>query len=178
MYKKILGGIFMELLDIYNKEGEKLNYSISREVAHREGLWHKIACMFIINSKNEVLMQKRSHLKKTNPNGWGCSASGHIDAGENIITGALRELEEEIGVYAKEKDLEYIGTVFENYDTNNMKIAHISEVYLIHKDIVINDLTLQEEEVSDAKFYTISEAEKTDFAKKHKGIFELLKSNI
>ena len=168
----------MELLDIYNNKGEKLNYSISREVAHKEGLWHKIACMFIINSKGEILMQKRSHLKKSNPNGWGCSASGHIDAGENIITGALRELDEEIGVEVTKDDLRFIGTVYEDYETNNMIIKHIAEVYLIHKDIDINELTLQEEEVSDAKYYTIDEAEKTDFAEKHKGIFELLKSNI
>lgn len=168
----------MELLDIYDHEGKKLNYSISREVAHKEGLWHKIACMFIINSNGEVLMQKRSQLKKSNPNGWGCSASGHIDAGENIITGALRELNEEIGVLITEEELNFIGTVYEDYETNNMKIKHIAEIYLIHKDISLNDLTLQEEEVSDAKYYTIDEAEKTDFAQKHKGIFELLKSNI
>ena len=168
----------MELLDIYDKQGEKLNYSISREVAHKEGLWHKIACMFIINNRGEVLMQKRSHLKKNNPNGWGCSASGHIDAGENLITGALRELDEEIGVKISEKDLNYIGTVFENYNNNGMKIAHISEVYIIHKDIDLKNLTLQKEEVSDAKYYTIEDAEKTDFAKNHREIFELLKSNI
>ena len=168
----------MELLDIYSKEGEKLGIVKSREVAHEEGLWHKIACMFIVNSKGEVLMQKRSGLKKTNPNGWGCSASGHIDAGENTIVGALRELDEEIGAKVSKEELNYVGTVFENYETNNMKIAHIAEVYLIHKDIDVKDLSFQEEEVSDAKYYTIEEASQTDFAQKHKGIFELLKNNI
>ena len=59
-----------------------------------------------------------------------------------------------------------------------MKIAHIAEVYLIHKDIDVKDLSLQEEEVSDAKYYAIEEASQTDFAQKHKGIFELLKNNI
>ena len=168
----------MELLDIYDSNGKKLGYAKTREEAHEKGLWHKIACIFIVNDKNEIIMQKRSPLKLTNPNGWGCSASGHIDAGEDVLDGALRELHEEIGVDAKKEELKYIGTVFENYNTNNMVITHISEVYILNRNTNINDLSFQEEEVSGAKYFKIDEMEKTDFSEKHKGIFELLKRNV
>ena len=45
-----------------------------------------------------VIKKDGKEVKISNPNGWSCSASGHIDAGEDTISGALRELEEEIGV--------------------------------------------------------------------------------
>lgn len=65
------------------KKGNFTGVSKPRQEVHEKGLWHKIACIFIINSKGEVLMQKRSEFKMTNPNGWTCSASGHVDAGES-----------------------------------------------------------------------------------------------
>ena len=166
----------MELLDVFDENGNFIGVSKPRQKVHEEGLWHKIACVFIINSKGEVLMQKRSEFKMTNPNGWTCSASGHVDAGENALTGALRELKEEIGVKAKEDDLKHIGTVFENYFTCGFKVRHISEVYLMYKDIKVDDLVYQEEEVAGAKYFKIDEVEKCDFKDKHPGIFELLKT--
>ena len=168
----------MELLDIYDEKGNKLGITKSREEAHKEGYWHKIACVFIVNDEGKIIMQKRSALKLSNPNGWTCSASGHIDAGEDEYIGTLRELQEEIGVKANKKDLKYIGTAYENHVSNGMKIAHISEVYVLYKNININDLVLQEEEVSDAKYYSISEIEELDFSKKHKEIFNILKNEL
>ena len=168
----------MELLDIYNNTGEKLGYTKTREEAHKEGYWHKIACVFVVNDEGKVIMQKRSALKLSNPNGWTCSASGHLDAGEDEYVGALRELKEEIGVKADKEELKFIGTAYENYNSNGMKIAHISNVYILYKNININDLVLQEAEVSDAKYYSISEIEESDFAKKHTGIFNILKKEI
>ena len=35
---------------------------------------------------------------------WDISVEGHIRAGKSVIDGAIRELKEELGVEAKEKD--------------------------------------------------------------------------
>ena len=168
----------MELLDIYDEKGNKLGYSKPRKEAHEKGLWHKIACVFVVNDDNEIIMQKRSPKKVSNPNGWVCSASGHIDAGEEMETGALRELEEEIGVKAEKTDLKHIGTVFEDYISGNMNVTHISEIFVIHRNIELSTLVFQEEEVSDAKYFTLTEVEESDFAKRHNGIFKVLKKEI
>ena len=168
----------MELLDIYDAKGNQLGYSRSRKEAHEKGLWHKIACIFVVNDDNEIIMQKRSPKKVTNPNGWVCSASGHIDAGEGIEEGALRELKEEIGVRAEKVDLKHIGTVFEDYKSGDINVTHISEIFVIYKNIKIDTLVLQEEEVSDAKYFTLKEIEDSDFAKRHIGIFKILEKEV
>lgn len=41
----------------------------------------------------------------------GVEGAGHIRAGETITEGAIRELKEELGVEATEKDLTYIATI-------------------------------------------------------------------
>ena len=168
----------MELLDILNENGTKNGMLKTREEAHKDGLLHKIACVFVVNDDGKIILQKRSQYKKTNPNGWTCSASGHVDAGEDSLTGGLRELEEEIGVKAKEDDLEYIGTVIEKYNHDKSKIAHIAEVYILKKNIPIEELILQEEEVSDAKYFSFEEIDNLDFPGKHPGIYNLLKSRL
>ncbi|MEM9161362.1 MAG: NUDIX domain-containing protein [Verrucomicrobiota bacterium] len=42
-------------------------------------------------------MQKRAKTKDTWPGAWDSSCSGHVDAGEDYETAALRELDEELG---------------------------------------------------------------------------------
>jgi len=54
----------MEYFEILNEFGEFTGKVASREVAHKEGLWHKAVVVFIINAKNEILLQKRSANKK------------------------------------------------------------------------------------------------------------------
>ncbi len=168
----------MELLDIYDEKGNKLGYSKPRKEAHEKGLWHKIACIFVVNDENKIIMQQRSAMKVTNPNGWVCSASGHIDAGEDLEVGALRELQEEIGVKAEKSDLKHIGTVFEDYVSGTMNITHISEIFVIHKNIEIDTLVFQDEEVSNAKYFTLNEIKESDFAKRHSGIFKVLENEV
>ncbi len=45
-----------------------------------------------------VFLQKRSMAKDTAPGRWDSSCSGHLDAGEDYLTAAVRELGEEIGL--------------------------------------------------------------------------------
>jgi isopentenyldiphosphate isomerase len=45
-----------------------------------------------------VFLQKRSMLKDTAPGKWDSSCSGHLDSGEDYLTAAVRELNEEIGL--------------------------------------------------------------------------------
>lgn len=53
-----------EIFNVFNEKGEYLNKTASREVCHSKGLWHKAVTAFIINSKGQVLLQKRNPNKK------------------------------------------------------------------------------------------------------------------
>lgn len=152
----------MEYLDIYDENGNKKGITKLRENVHRDGDWHKVAFIFVVNDNGEIILQKRSKEKQTNPNKWTASASGHLSTGDSEIEGAIRELEEEIGIKADEKDLQYLFTVNEQYEEKerNLNIKHISNVYLLFRNIEIKDLKLQKEEVSEAKYVYYKDFEK------------------
>ena len=58
-----------EILDIYTIEGEYLG-TRTREECHQKnpGFYHKPVWIWIVNSKNEILVQKRASVKKSFPN--------------------------------------------------------------------------------------------------------------
>ena len=55
-----------------------------KQQAHEDGNFHRTAHVWIINDKNELLLQKRSASKKSHPNCWDISGAGHIRAGESV----------------------------------------------------------------------------------------------
>ncbi len=152
----------MEYLDILDENGNKTSITKLREYAHRDGDWHKVAFIFVVNDKGEIILQRRSKEKQTNPNKWTASASGHLSAGDSDIEGAIRELEEEIGIKANENDLQYLFTVKEQHieEDRNLKISHISNVYVLQRNVNIEDLILQKEEVSEVKYVYYKDFEK------------------
>ena len=100
----------MEYIDIFDENNNPTGQIKEKGKAHEEGDFHRTAHVWIINDKNELLLQKRSANKKSHPNCWDISGAGHIKAGESVIDGAIRELKEELGVeevkYVLYKDLE------------------------------------------------------------------------
>lgn len=147
----------MENIDVLDEMGNKTGEVKSREEVHQKGLWHKTVHMYVINNKKEILMQKRSPEKETNPNKWTTSASGHLSAGDESREGALRELREEIGVEISDKELEYLCTVKEKNGYKNIVNHEIVDVYIVRKDLNIEDLKLQKEEVSAVRWLTLDE---------------------
>ena len=128
-----------------------------RNQAHEDGDFHRTAHIWIINDKNELLLQKRSASKKSHPNCWDISGAGHIKAGESVIDGAIRELKEELGVEAKEKDLQYIATIKSTKNPKNMEYAY---VYLLRCNKKIEDYVFEDEEVSEVKYVYYKELER------------------
>ena len=109
----VLNGKPMELFDILNSDGSKTGIVRERVVAHREGSLHATVHMWIVrpNEKSgyDVLLQKRSQTKDSNPGSYDISSAGHVDAGDEILESAIRELKEELGIEAKPEELHYIG---------------------------------------------------------------------
>lgn len=149
-----------ELIDVLDENGNKTGIIKTRKEVHTTGEWHKVAFIFVVNSKGEIILQKRSAEKSTNPNKWTASASGHLTAGDSDIEGALRELEEEIGVKAKPNELKYLFTAKLKRKIDDKNFSHIQDIYVLYKDINIDELVLQEEEVSEAKYVYYKDFEK------------------
>ena len=100
----------MEYLDILDKNGNKTGEKMPRKEVHSKGYWHKGVHIWIINSKKELLVQRRSANKDVYPNKLYISVAGHPVSGEEEIESIKREFEEEIGVELDTNKLEYLFT--------------------------------------------------------------------
>ena len=139
----------MEQVDVYNDKHEKLGYTKSRN--ELEDGEYRLSCfVWIINDNNEILIQQRLATAKKCPNMWETASGGAI-AMDTPLTGALRELEEELGIKVSKDELKYLGTFVRTKD--------FVEVFLLKKNISIAELHLQQDEVQDAKWVQISEFE-------------------
>ena len=143
----------MEYLDILDEKGNKTGEVAPRKEVHSKGLWHKGVHIWIINSKRELLVQRRSKNKDVYPNKLYISVAGHPVSGEDEIESIKREFEEEIGVELDTKKLEYLFTLSQEVIENNGNFLdnQFYDVYLIEMDLDINTLKLQAEEVSEVK---------------------------
>jgi isopentenyl-diphosphate delta-isomerase len=148
-----------ELIDIFDDSNNPLNRIELKSKAHAEGLRHRAAHIWIYNSKGEILLQLRSK-DSWFPDVWDISASGHIGAGESAIIGALRELSEEVGIFAEPEDLEFIRIKRQDACYGSVIDNEFNYIYLFNFEGEIKDLALQQEEVADARFILLEELEK------------------
>lgn len=173
----------MEYIDIFDENNNPTGNVKEKQQAHEDGDFHRTAHVWIINNKNELLLQKRSANKKTHPNCWDISGAGHIRAGESVIEGAIRELKEELGIKVKEKDLNYIAII---KNTNNSKNMEFQYVYLLKCNKKIEEYIFEDDEVSEVKNIYFEDLEKMVQEKaeglllhneEYKKLFEYIREN-
>ncbi len=143
-----------EFFDVLNEKGEFTGKIESRDECHKQGLWHKAVVVFIISTDNKsILLQQRSANKKLWPNLWDITAGGHVLTGEFGYQTVIRETKEEIGIDINKNDLEFIGGTISENISGDIINRHFNEFYIVHKDIDIKDIVLQEDEVQDIKWF-------------------------
>jgi len=54
--------------------------------AWRQGLYHRVVAIFIIDNQGRMLLQLRSPDVKVYPNRWNQAAGGHVDEGQSYET--------------------------------------------------------------------------------------------
>lgn len=86
-----------EMFDVVDDQNQVIGQG-SRAEIHDLSLRHRAVHLFVSNKHGHVLLQKRSPWKDRFPNQWDSSAAGHVDAGEEYLHAAHRELHEELGI--------------------------------------------------------------------------------
>jgi len=140
----------MEYLDVLDENGSPTGEKKSKPDVHRGGNWHKTVHVWVINPAGELLIQKRSPDIDSYPNMWDISSAGHVLAGENSITSALREIHEELGLEVKPENFEYLFTVVQQAVLNDGTYINneFNDVYLLKFGLNPSEFKLQKEEVS------------------------------
>ena len=141
---------FVEKFDIYNAEKTFSSRTGIRGIPLKSGDFRFVVRVIIFNSAGDkILVQQRVKSKSAFPEKWDFSAAGGVLAGESLAEAASRELFEELGVQADFSDVPSRMTVrfHEGW----------SEIFLLQKDVKIEDLHLQKSEVAAVKW--VSEKE-------------------
>jgi isopentenyldiphosphate isomerase len=151
-----------EIFDVLDKNGDKTGETKLRTQVHKDGDWHKSVFIWIINSDNKMLIQKRSAQKDSRPNQWDASAAGHMSAGENSLDTAINEVREELGLHLSPTDFEFLFDYKHQSVQQGGKFINngFYDVYLVQKDIDLDTLTLQPEEVAEVNWVSFDELEK------------------
>lgn len=147
-----------EYIDILNDQGKKTGETCLKSEAHKKGIFHASVHIWIFDKHKNVIIQKRAADKDTFPSLWDISVAGHISAGEEPLSAALREVEEEIGLIVTEKQLCFIGTAKKRIEHHaNLIDNELLYIYMCEVDFEINQLKIQKEEVSAIKSIHLNE---------------------
>jgi len=137
-----------EIFPLVDNEGNVVGEA-SRSVCHSGSkLLHPVIHLHIFNSKGELYLQKRSATKDMQPGKWDSSVAGHIDLNESPETAALREAAEELGL--SDINPRYIA----KYIVETERERELTYCFYALYD---GDFTLNKDELSDGKFWKISE---------------------
>lgn len=136
----------MELLDLYDDKGRTIGKTIKRGENFNEGNI-MLSIIFIRNNDNMFLIQKASKDRKNKYTSTG----GHVIHNEDGLTTIIREVKEELGLDISKEKIKKLDLI------KHPSRPCLINVYLLEKDIDINTLTLQNEEVEEVKWMSNQE---------------------
>jgi len=153
----------MELRDLYDENKKLTGEKIYKGQDVLKGRYYITVVIFIQNSKNEFLLQKRVKKK----DGKWATTGGHPVSGETSKQGIITEIKEELGIDIPEENIQLFKTIKTEDD--------FVDIYYLKEDIDINKIKIQKEEVSDVKWATINDIEKMikegEFSESHREFF-------
>ena len=128
-----------EYFDLLDENGNKTGKTKLRSEVHRDGDWHKAVHIWIINNNGEILLD--------------ISSAGHLSAGDNSLSGAIRELKEELNLDVKPEELQFIKTLKRSSKYTATFINNeFDDLYILRTNKKIEDMKFQQEEISEIFF--------------------------
>ena len=160
-----LDGEPLELFDEIREDGSRTGVVKERGVVHEDGSLHPTVHTWIVRSNDksgyDLLLQKRSECKDSNPGCWDISSAGHVEAGHGYLESAIRELKEELGIDALPEQLREVGTRRCGFESEfygrPFRDNELSMIYIYEEPVNTAELTLQESEVSETAWMDYKE---------------------
>ena len=140
----------MEYWDLYDKDRNKLNKIVKRGDYLNDNEYHLVINAWIKNKNNEFLITQRSR-NKSHPLMWECTGGSAL-MGETSLEAAIREVNEETGIDVSNSKSKFLGSTLRYYKG----CPDILDVWLFENDTNIEDVKIQEEEVEDVMWASVS----------------------
>lgn len=155
-----------ELIDVLDENGVKTGGVVTRSEIHKKGLWHRAIAVAIVNEQNQILLQQRSYKKDKNAGMWDISVAGHISTGQDALSAASREINEEVsvnlGFNVDIKDFRYMFSFRkEDIIRDDYIERQFYDFFILRKNgLKLENIEVQESEIEQVKFVDISELNK------------------
>jgi isopentenyldiphosphate isomerase len=142
-----------DLIDVLSDSGLRTGEILSRTEIHRLGKHHRAVHLYLFNSQNEILLQRRSLTVDHYPGAYSISVTAHIAAGEFSSDTARRELEEELGVDATPLKIDVLFSYFQEAILQGTYAdRQFNDVYVTRADSKSNLIRFNRSEVSEVIF--------------------------
>ena len=134
--------------------------------AHEKAVLHRAFSVFILNDKNELMLQQRAHLKYHSPLLWTNTCCSHQRENETNIQAGTRRLREEMGFETELKEMFHFiyKAPFDNglteHELDHVMIGNYNDTPFINKDEVESWKWMKIEDVKNdmivnPNFYTV-----------------------
>ena len=134
--------------------------------AHEKALLHRAFSVYVLNDKNELMLQQRAHHKYHSPLLWTNTCCSHQRENETNIQAGTRRLREEMGFETELKEMFHFiyKAPFDNglteHELDHVMIGYYNDVPVINKEEVESWKWMKIEEVKNdmlvnPDFYTV-----------------------
>jgi len=137
-----------ELIEVVTEKGEVIKVVPRSEIHGDPSLLHKVVHVLVFNSKEDLLLQKRSMSKDVAPGKWDTSVGGHVNAGETLEEAVMREMEEELGI--NEGVPEYL---YSYIHSNPFE----TELVYTYKSLYDGEIIFQQDEIDEVRPWSMDE---------------------
>lgn len=136
---------------LVNKEDQQIGLMPKLE-AHEKAVLHRAFSVFVLNSKNEIMLQQRAQHKYHSPLLWTNTCCSHQREGETNIQAGTRRLFEEMGFKTDLKELFHF--IYKAPFDNGLTEHELDHVMIGYYD---KNPEINPEEAADWKWMNIEE---------------------
>ena len=136
---------------LVNENDEQIGLMAKLE-AHEKAVLHRAFSVFVLNNKNEIMLQQRAQLKYHSPLLWTNTCCSHQREGESNIQAGSRRLYEEMGFKTDLKELFHF--IYKAPFDNGLTEHELDHVMIGYYD---DEPTINPEEVESWKWMKIED---------------------
>ncbi len=135
-----------ELLFVVDENNQPLS-PLPRNIVHADGYWHRTSHIWVFNAEVQILCQKRSLHKDTNPGYWEPFFGGHMAPDSSYTDNALSELFEEIGLRVEKE------SIFQYMIYKSELGKEFQGVHYIFWNGSLDELVLEQDEIDKVQWF-------------------------
>lgn len=115
----------MELCDVFDEYGVYTGQVVPRDSALPPDTYFLAVHIWIRDEKGHYLIQQRASQRKRCPGMWATTV-GYVHAGEDSLTGAIREVREELGIRLAPESLKRFNRLITDNRIEDLWLATVS----------------------------------------------------